>query len=86
MKQGAKQMFKISYTVNGRTAAPDRFANELGREVARSAIAMTQRKIASIRCPVHNQTARIAPGASGSKFQLQACCERLMGKIRRQLR
>ena len=79
-------MFKISYTVNGRNVAPDRFADELGKEVMWSATSMAQRHITSIRCPVHHQTARVSPGASGSRFQLQGCCERLMDEIRRQLR
>lgn len=79
-------MFKMSYTVNGRSVPPDHFANELGKEIMRSATLKTQRQIASIHCPVHHQTARILPGASGNRFQLQGCCEQLMAEIRRRFR
>ncbi len=79
-------MFKISYTVNGRTVAPGRIADQLGKVAMRSATAMAQHQIASIHCPVHHRTARVSPGASASRFELQGCCERLMDEIRSQLR
>ncbi len=79
-------MFKISYTVNGRSVAPNHFADELGKEITRSATIMAQQRIASIRCPIHHQTARILPGALGSRFQLQGCCEQIMAEIHRRFR
>ncbi len=79
-------MLKMSYKVNGRSVASDHFADKLSKELMRSATVKTQRQIASIHCPVHHQTARIFPGASGSHFQLQCCCEQLMAEIRRRLR
>ncbi len=78
-------MIKLSFKLNGRTVPANRIADELTKQVKQSATNMVTRRITSIRCPVHHQSARINPGLSG-QFRIQGCCDQLIAEVRRQLR
>lgn len=77
-------MIKLSFKLNGRNIPANRIADELTKQVKKSATDMTTRRITAIRCPVHHQSARISPGTDG-QFRVQGCCDQLIAEVRRQL-
>ena len=79
-------MLKLSFKLNGRTIPANRIADELTKQVKKSATDMATRRIQSIRCPIHHQTARVSPAGFDGQFRVQGCCDQLIDEVRRHLR
>jgi hypothetical protein len=77
-------MLKLSFKMNGRTIPASRIAEELTKQVQKSATEMVARRASSIRCPVHHQMARISPGFNGN-LNVHGCCDQLIAEVRKQL-
>jgi hypothetical protein len=79
-------MLKLSFKLNGRTIQANRIADELSKQVKKSATDMAAKHVQSIRCPIHHQTARISSAGLDGQFRVQGCCDQLIAEVRRQLR
>ena len=75
-------MFDLSFKLNGRTVPTHRIADELTRDVKQKAMNLVEQRVNSIRCPVHNQYARVTPSGGGGSYEVSGCCEQLIDRVR----
>lgn len=78
-------MFDLSFKLNGRTVPTHRIADELTRDVKQKAMNLVEQRVNSIRCPVHNQYARVTPSGGGGSYEVSGCCEQLIARVRTEL-
>ena len=83
-------MIKLSFKLNGRAVPPNRLAQEMTKQLQsaarQAATSAVERRVASIRCPVHHQQARIERTGPNGERRVRGCCDQLIAAVQERLR
>jgi hypothetical protein len=81
-------VLKITFLINGRPVEPSNIGNALEAALLKATQSALAEKLASVRCPDHQQEPEITARGQSFKelsFEVKGCCEKLIEMTKAQL-
>jgi len=81
-------MADFEFKIDGRKVSPSAFTTAMGKDIKAKAMklarAAAEKKIRSIRCPVHGGYAKVVP--ERTSFKITGCCDKQMDRVKKAFR